>query len=69
MWRRLLAHLRASGITVRNLEPPANTGDTDLVAIQRGLYGIKAEQFVGDGSLIIFDADDEWQAADAVAVG
>ena len=67
MWRRLLARLRASGITVRNLEPPANTGDTDLVAIQRGLYGIKAEQFVGDGSLIIFDADDEWQAADAVA--
>lgn len=67
MWRRLLARLRATGITIRNLEPPTNTGDSDLVAVQRALCGVKAEKFVGDGSLIILDADDEWQAADAVA--
>jgi CRISPR/Cas system-associated exonuclease Cas4 (RecB family) len=67
MWRRLLAHLRVTGVSIRNLECPANTGDSDLVAIQRALCGVKAEKFVGDGSLIILDADDEWQAADAVA--
>jgi hypothetical protein len=67
MWRRLLVRLRATGITIRSLELPANTGNSDLVAIQRALCGVKAEKFVGDGSLIILDADDEWQAADAVA--
>ncbi|UPT92374.1 PD-(D/E)XK nuclease family protein (plasmid) [Bradyrhizobium barranii subsp. apii] len=67
MWRRLLARLRASGITIRALEPSVNTGDSDLVAIQCALRGDKAEKFVGDGSLVILDADDEWQAADAVA--
>ena len=67
MWRRLLARLRDTGITIRSLESPTNAGDSDLVAIQRALCGVKAEKFVGDGSLIILDADDEWQAADAVA--
>ena len=67
MWQRLLARLRAGGITIRGFEPPTQTGDSDLVAIQCALRGDKAAKFVGDGSLIILDADDEWQAADAVA--
>lgn len=67
MWQRLLARLRAGGITIRGFESPTQTGDSDLVAIQCALRGDKATKFVGDGSLIILDADDEWQAADAVA--
>ena len=67
MWRRLFARLRAGGITIRDIVPSMQTGDSDLVAIQYALRGDKAAKFIGDGSLIILDADDEWQAADAVA--
>jgi ATP-dependent helicase/nuclease subunit B len=67
MWQRLLARLRENGIAVRDLEPPSHTGRSDLVAIQEALRGNKATKFAGDGSLIILDTDDEWQAADAVA--
>lgn len=67
MWRRLLARLRANGINIKSLEAPANKGDSDLVAIQCALRGDKAAKFIGDGSFIILDADDEWQAADGVA--
>ncbi|MFO0991604.1 MAG: PD-(D/E)XK nuclease family protein [Hyphomicrobiales bacterium] len=67
MWQRLFTRLRTSGITIRGIEPPTQIGDSDLVAIQCALRGGKAAKFVGDGSFILFDADDEWQAADAVA--
>ncbi len=67
MWQRLLMRLRAGGITIRGYELQTQTGDSDLVAMQCALRGEKAAKFAGDGSLIILDADDEWQPADAVA--
>jgi ATP-dependent helicase/nuclease subunit B len=67
MWRRLFSCLRKAGIAIRNISAPVQTGDSDLIAIQGTLRGDKATKFSGDGSFIILDAEDEWQAADAVA--
>jgi hypothetical protein len=67
LWRRLLTKLRGHGVDIQALEAPKPMGDSDLAAIQRSLNGGKASNFAGDGSLVIVDAEDEWQAADAVA--
>lgn len=67
LWRRLLTELRGHGVDIQALEAPKPMGDSDLAAIQRSLNGGKASNFAGDGSLVIVDAEDEWQAADAVA--
>lgn len=67
LWRRLFARLRDRGITIHDIVPPTQTGDSDLVAIQNALRGEKATNFKGDGSITILDAEDEWQAADALA--
>src|SRR5690606_27547161 len=67
LWRRLLTELRGNGVDIQVLEAPKPTGDSDLAAIQRSLGGVKVSEFTGDGSLVILDAEDEWQAADAAA--
>jgi hypothetical protein len=67
IWRRLFNYLREGGITISEIAPTAPTGDCDLAAIQGALRGGQATKFDGDGSLIVLDAEDEWQAADAVA--
>ncbi len=67
LWRRLLTELRMNGVDIHVLEAPRPMGASDLAAIQRSLNGDEASKFTGDGSLVILDAEDEWQAADAVA--
>ncbi len=67
LWRLLLTELRNNGVDIQVLEAPKPMGDSDLAAIQRSLNGDKASRFTGDGSLVVLDAEDEWQAADAVA--
>ncbi|CAA7618445.1 PD-(D/E)XK nuclease family protein [Magnetospirillum sp. SS-4] len=68
LWRVILGSLKSRGIAIeRENILPAATG-TDLAVIQSALQRGKADgTFSGDGSFLIIDADDEWQAADAVA--
>ena len=67
MWQRLLAQLRNIGVIVRALPPRCAAEGNDLAAVQRSLLGERLSQFAGDGSFVLLDAEDEWQAADAVA--
>ena len=67
MWRKLLAQLRNIGVIVRALPPRCAAEGNDLAAVQRSLLGEGLSQFAGDGSFVLLDAEDEWQAADAVA--
>ncbi len=68
VWRRLMDLLRGAGVTVTALpRPQAGSGYNDLNRVQRVLTGQPVEPLAGDGSLVLLEADDSWQAADAVA--
>jgi ATP-dependent helicase/nuclease subunit B len=67
IWQKLLAQLRNVGVSVRALQERCAAEGNDLAAVQRALLGKGLSQFAGDGSFVFLDAEDEWQAADAVA--
>ena len=67
VWQKLLAQLRNIGVSVRALPERRAAEGNDLAAVQRALLGEELSQFAGDGSFVLLDAEDEWQAADAVA--
>ena len=67
IWQKLLAQLRNIGVNVQVLPARCAAEGNDLAAVQHALLGEGLTQFAGDGSFVLLDAEDEWQAADAVA--
>ena len=67
MWRHLFDLLKSKSVSFRILQPQANKGTSDLAAVQRSFLVNNSVTVSGDGSFVVLDAEDEWQAADAVA--
>jgi RecB family exonuclease len=66
LWRSVIQQLENRGVPVEGVpDMPPSAGD--LGAIQAALSGGMIAPFTGDGSFVVIDTDDEWQAADAVA--
>lgn len=66
-WRRLLNALAETGVRVLPLIQENGQAAGDLGRLQRALRGDPAEPMAGDGTVVLIEAEDTWQAADAAA--
>lgn len=66
-WEQFLTDLEACGVTISDWTPPPPEATGDLRAAQEALLNGKPQNALGEGSLILFTAESEVQAADILA--